>query len=86
MTRVITVNDNIREDIATIKANVQNLTKIVDEFRQETRENSERMDARLATVEALQARQGERISNWNVFQVAFATIIGAIATYLGAKQ
>ena len=78
--------DNLRSDVATIKANVENLIKSFDDFRREQRSVADNLDNRLSVVENTQAKQGERISNWNLFQVAFATTIGAIATYLGARK
>ena len=78
--------NDLKSTVATIDANLQNLINTVNDIRTENRGIIKGINDRLALVENTQAKQGERISNWNVFQVAFSSIIGAIATYLGYKS
>lgn len=70
---------DIKEDIAIIKNEIKNIAYSFGEFKEDQRKIVERLSA----VETTQAKQGERLSNWNLFQVGFTSIIGAIATYLG---
>jgi hypothetical protein len=72
----------ISDDISEIKANLNNLIDSFDDFKMEHRELLRRM----TEVEVAQARQGEKISNWNLFQVSFSVIVGAIAAYLGVNN
>lgn len=76
------MSGNINSDIVIIKNDIRALSLAFNEFKDESKE----MIKRVSDVEITQARQGEKLSNWNLFQTAFTIIIGAIATYLGAKQ
>jgi hypothetical protein len=71
----------INDDITEIRSNLNNLLDSFNEFK----EDNKRVLERLSCVEISQARQAEKISNWNLFQASFSVIVGVIATYLGAK-
>lgn len=73
------------DNIATVIADLRNLTDLVKDFREETRKTFGSMQDQIDTLRVTQAKQGERVSALTIFHTAFTTIVGAIATYLGAS-
>lgn len=74
--------NSIGEDIAVIKNQITNLSKSFDEFRNDNKA----LSARLELTESNTIKTSERVSNLAIFQGVFSIIIGAIATYLGVGQ
>ena len=68
-------------DIAVIKNQITTLSDSFKEFK----EDNKALSIRLETVENTGIKTTERVSNLAIFQGVFSLIIGAIATFLGAK-
>jgi archaellum component FlaC len=75
-------DNSIGEDIAVIKEKITNLSKSFDDFKEDSKALSRRVD----TVETTSTRVSERVSGLALFQSAFSIVIGAIAAYLGVKR
>jgi hypothetical protein len=80
-----TTNEDLRIDIQEVKNCVRNLTKSFEEFKNEQSNLTLALTKRTSDLEITQAKQGERIANYNIFQIGLSSVIGAIAVYLGSK-
>lgn len=78
--------DEIKADIATIKADVRNLITELREFKGEQKKMVAELEVRVGLNERTISRYGERMSMLTVFQTGLSTIIGAIAAYLGINR
>jgi hypothetical protein len=68
--------------ITEIRGDVKYLIKEFDDFNN----RFDRALTRISDLEIAQAKQGEKVSNWNLFQASFSVIVGAIAAYLGVQK
>ena len=74
--------NSIGEDIAVIKNQITNLSKSFDEFKNDNKA----LSARLELTENSTIKTSEKVSNLAIFQSVFSIIIGAVATYLGYNR
>lgn len=78
-------NKDIGENIATINANLKNLTKNFEEYKNDNKKFVENITKKVDNVENKQIATSTKVGNLAVFQSIFSVIIGAIATYLGVQ-
>jgi hypothetical protein len=73
--------NKIGEDIAVIKTEIKNIKESIIRMEVVTKASCDRIDA----LEDKQIALAIKVSNMGIFQATLTTIIGGIATYLGAK-
>jgi uncharacterized protein YoxC len=72
----------MKEDIAVIKTEMRNTTKVLDEIKDDVKDIVDKIDC----IEKKNAKLEERVSNLNIFQASLSVVIGAIASYLGMNE
>ena len=70
----------------TLNQKLDDLTGEFRDFRNERRGALEKVIKDVGELQVTQGKQGERISNMNIFQTALSLIIGAVAAYLGVSK
>lgn len=78
--------NDIREIMAGIRSDIQNLTKSFDDYKSSNELLVRDLTARVVNLEVNSGKQLERVSNLAIFQSVFSIIVGAIATYLGVSK
>lgn len=72
----------IKEDIAELKADVKYLVKGFDEMK----EQYIKLEERVSCTEKDQSSLSTRLSIISTLQVGISIIVGAVASFLGAKK
>jgi hypothetical protein len=80
-----TINE-VGESVAVLMTKFEAFSKDFQDFKKDNKEFCESTTKRVSANEDSVLVINAKIGNLAIFQTVFATIIGAIATYLGLKR